>query len=247
MVATILFYHFLRRLATKFPLIIPIDVDSSMQKLLEEKENSLKDLASKKDDLDKENFGLRAKADLLQKEVDFISRDRYALVLEKCVLQNKLGDFNSWPEFRVEYDELVTEYEAMKRQRVREQSLHEQILQIAREAKLQLAAAKRAEAMRKKVHSEELKLVKQERDDARKKCQTLANTNSNTTEKIILGKIALEKENTRLTLALSSQKSLLCKKTSELERIESLLKTRPDLSASKLKPATPIILSIEED
>ena len=61
--------------------------------------------------LDKENAGLRANVDRLQKEVDFVSKDRYALVSEKYVLQNKLGDFNSWPEFpfykekklRVEY------------------------------------------------------------------------------------------------------------------------------------------------
>lgn len=47
----------------------------------------------------------------------------------------KLGDFESWPEFREEYDLLATQYEAMKRQRAREEISHEQLLHIAREAK----------------------------------------------------------------------------------------------------------------
>ena len=87
--------------------------------------------------------GLHTKVDRLQNEVDFIAKNRYALVRDKCILQNKLGDFNSWPEFRIEYDQLATEFEAMKRQRAREHISHEQILLIAREAMLELATAKR--------------------------------------------------------------------------------------------------------
>lgn len=71
-----------------------------------------------------------------------------------------------WPEFRVDYDELATQYEAMKRQRARGHVLQEQILHIAKEAKLELAKFKRAEAMSYFSHSEELKVVKQERDDS---------------------------------------------------------------------------------
>ena len=73
-------------------------------------------------------------------------------------------DFNSWPEFQVEYDELATQYEAMKRQRAREHISQEQILHIAKEAKLELAEVKRAEAMSRIAHSKELKVVKQERE-----------------------------------------------------------------------------------
>lgn len=250
--ATIGFCNYLHRLTAKFPPpIIPIDVGPSMEDLLEEKEKSLKDAASKNNDLDKESAGLRAKIDRLQKEVDFISKDRYALVREKCILQNKLGDFNSWPEFRVEYDELATQYEAMERQRAREQISHEQILQVAKKAKLELAAAKRAEAMSKTAHSEELKLVKQERDDAREKYKTLLNTTTTaataaTTAGNNPREIALQKENIRLTLALRSQTLLLAKKASEFERMQSLIKTRSDHSASKLKSAESTILSLEE-
>ena len=222
-----------------------------MEELLEEKEKSLKDVASKNDDLDKESAGLRAKIDRLQKEVDFISKDRYALVRENCILQNKLGDFNSWPEFRVEYDELATQYEAMERQRAREQISHEQILQVAKKAKLELAAVKRAEAMSKTAHSEELKLVKQERDDAREKYKTLLNTTTTAaTAATTVGnnprEIALKKENIRLTVALRSQTLLLAKKASEFERMQSLIRTRSDHSASKLKSVESTILSLEE-
>ena len=81
--------------------------------------NSLKEAAGKNEDLNKEVAGLRAKVERLEKDEEIISKDRYALVRENCILHNKLGDFNSWPEFRVGYDELATKYEAMKRQRAR--------------------------------------------------------------------------------------------------------------------------------
>lgn len=47
------------------------------------------------------------------------------------------------------------QYEGMKRQRAREEISHEQLLHIARESKLQLEAAKWAEAMGKEAHAEE--------------------------------------------------------------------------------------------
>lgn len=239
-----------------------------MQQLVEEKETALKEAASKNGDLDKEINGLRAKVARLEKEVDLISADRYALVRDKCILQNKLGDFNSWPEFRVEYDQLATEFEAMKRQRAREHISQEQVLGIAKGAKLQLAEAKRAIAMTKIAHSEELKQVQQERDLAKESYQTLlakttaaaATIASTTTITVVTPTIAttaatevapgdkvLQEENTRLTLALRSQTSLLSKKSSELERMQALLKTRSNHSVSELRTAAATILDLEEE
>lgn len=253
----------MRRLADKFPPppTVPInvglvDVGPSMEQLLEDREKSLKVAASKNDDLGKENAGLRAKVDYLQKELDFTAKDRYALIREKFILQNKLEDLNSWPEFRVEYDELATQYEVMKRQRAREHISQEQILYIAKDAKLELAAVKRAEAMNKIAHSEELKMVKQEHDKAREKYQTLLTTTTTTATAIAttaaagrdtLGDKALQEENTRLTLALHSKTSLLSKKTSDLERMQSLVKTRSDHSASQLQSAASTILTLKEE
>ena len=259
----------MRRLADKFPApptiaidVSLVDVGPSLQKLLEEKETAVEDATIKTNALDKENAGLRAKVDRLQKDVDFISKDRYALVRENCILQNKLGDFNSWPEFRVEYDELTTKFEAMKRQRAREHISQEQVLHIAKEAKLELAAAKRAEAMREIGHVEELKQVQQERDEAKERYQALltkttavtttaATTVVATTTSVAKGNtpgdIALQEEITRLNLALRSQTSLLSKKSSDLDRMQSLLKTRSNHSASQLKTAASTISSLEED
>ena len=234
------FCYYLRRLAAKFPPPIILEEGPSLEQLLREKENSLKEAAGKNEDLNKEVAGLRAKVERLEKDEEIISKDRYALVRENCILQNKLGDFNSWPEFRVEYDELATKYEAMKRQRAREHISQDQILHIAKETKLELAAAKRAEAVSKTAHSEELKVVKQERDEARGKHQTLLDTTA-------AAAAALQEENARLTLALRSQASLLAKKTSECERIQSLIKTRSDHSTSKLKSAASTILALKED
>lgn len=239
-----------------------------MQQLVEEKETALKEAASKNGDLDKEINGLRAKVARLEKEVDLISADRYALIRDKCILQNKLGDFNSWLEFRVEYDQLATEFEAMKRQRAREHISQEQVLGNAKGAKLQLAEAKRAIAMIKIAHSEELKQVQQERDLAKESYQTLlakttaaaATIASTTTTTVVTPTIAttaatevapgdkvLQEENTRLTLALRSQTSLLSKKSSELERMQALLKTRSNHSVSELRTAAATILDLEEE
>ena len=240
-----------------------------MQQLVEEKETGLKEAASRNGDLDKEINGLRAKVARLEKEVDFISTDRYALVRDKCILQNKLGDFNSWPEFRVEYDQLATEFEAMKRQRAREHISQAQVLEIAKEAKLQLAEAKLAIAMSKIAHSEELKLVQQERDLAKESYRTLlakttaaaATIASTTITAVVTPAIAttaaatevtpgdkvLQEENTRLTLALRSQTSLLSKKSSDLERMQALLKTRSNHSVSELRTAAATILNLEEE
>lgn len=247
-----------------------------MQKLVEEKDVALREAASKIEDLDMENACLRAKVDRLKKDVDFISKDRYALVRDKCILQNKLGDFSSWPEFRVEYDHLATEFEVMKRQRAREHILQEQVLNIAKEAKLQLAEAQLAKAMSKIAHSEELKQAQKERDEAKGSNKTLlakttvaATTIASTTPAIIapavvapavvtpaiatiaatesiLGDKVLQEENTRLTLALRSQTSLLSKKSSDLERMQSLLKTRSNHSVSELRKAAATILDLEE-
>ena len=232
--------HYLRRLAAKFPPPIIPDEGPSLEQLVREKENSLKEAAGKNEDLDKEVAGLRAKVNRLEKDVDISSKDRYAFVRENCILQNKLGEFNSWPEFRVEFDELATQYEAMKRQRAREHISEDQILHIAKEAKLELAVAKRAEAMSNIAHSEDLKVVKQERDEAREKHQALLDTTT-------AAAAALQGENTRLTLALRSKTSLLFKKTSECERIQYLIKKRSDHSASKLKSAASTILALKED
>lgn len=70
----------------------------------------------------------------------------------------------------------------MKRQRTREHILQEQISRIAKEAKLELATAKRAAVMSKVAHREELKQAQQERDEACEKYQTLlANSATSTT------------------------------------------------------------------
>lgn len=68
--ATIGFCHYLHRLADKFPppLISPIDIGPGTEQLLENKEDSIKEAAGKNDKLDKENAGLRAKVDFLQKD-----------------------------------------------------------------------------------------------------------------------------------------------------------------------------------
>lgn len=127
------------------------------------------------------------------------------------------------------------------------------MLHIATEAKLELASAKRAAAMSKIAHSEELNLLKRERDDARENHETLVtNTNiaaaaATATKRNTPGDRVLREENTRLTLALRSQTSLLAKKTSEFERMQSLVKSRSSHSASQLGEAASTILSLEEE
>ena len=183
---TIGFCHYLRRLADKFPtppiiaIDSPVEVGPSMQQLLEEKETALTDAASKIDNFDRETACLRAKVRRLESEVDFLSSDRYTLVREKIILENRLGDFNSWPEFRIEFDHLTTEFIAMKMQRAREHVLQERYLEIARETRVELAAAKQATTMSKIAHSEELELVQQERDQAMEKYRILLATTTTT-------------------------------------------------------------------
>lgn len=227
-----------------------------MQQLLEEKEIALNDAASQIGNRDRENTELRAKAGRLQSEVDFLENDRYALVREKLTLQNKLGDFNSWPEFRTEYDQLTTEFLVMKNQRAREHILQGQTLQTAEETKVELAASKLAEAMSKIAQRKELEQVQQERDEAKEKYQTLLATTTITpavtaATPVIKGEspkeIALQEENTRLTFALRSLSSLLSKKSSDLDRIQSLLKTGSEHSALQLKTAVSTIISLEEN
>lgn len=223
--------------------------------MLEEKGIFHRDAASENNNLGREIAGLRAKVERLEEEVEFISKDRCAFVREICVFENMLGDFNSWPESRVEYDELVPEFKAMKRQRARERILQEQISNIAEEAKLELAVAKRAAAMSKVANGKE-------RDETGEKYQTLlANSTTFTTaadtnaavatiavaaEENTLGEEAPREEITSLTLALRFQTSLLSKKCSELDRMQSLLKTRSNHSAAQLKAAASTILSLEE-
>ncbi len=261
----------MRRLADKFPAppIVatdsPAHVGPTTEELLAEKETALNAAVSKNDNLDRENAGLRAKVARLQTEVDFITKDRYALVREKLTLENKLGDFNSWPEFRIEYDQLTTEFVAMKRQRAREHILQQRTLQIAKERKVELAAAKRAEAMSKVAHSKELERAQQERDGIKEKYQILLATTSavaanaavNTapaatatapTEATIEtpGDFDLQEESNRLTLTLRSQTPLISKLSSDINRLQSLLKTRANQSALLLKTAASTITSLEE-
>ncbi len=258
-VATLGFCHYLRRLGAKFPPQIPVDVSITVdvgittEQLLEEKEKSLTEAATKNDELDKQNALLREKVDRLERDLEFTSKDRYELIRKTCTLQNRLGDFQSWPQFREEYDLLVTEYVMMQRQRAREDISHQQMLHIAKEAKLELASANRAAAMSKTAHSEELILLKRERDDARENYETLVSTTNaaaaaaTATKGNTPGDKVLQEENTRLTLALRSQTSLLAKKTSEFERMQSLLKSRSNHSASQLSEAASTILSLEEE
>lgn len=258
-VATLGFCHYLRRLGAKFPPQIPVDVSITVdvgittEQLLEEKEKSLTEAATKNDELDKQNALLREKVDRLERDLEFTSKDRYELIRKTCTLQNRLGDFQSWPQFREEYDLLVTEYVMMQRQRAREDISHQQMLHIAKEAKLELASANRAAAMSKTAHSEELILLKRERDDARENYETLVSTTNAAAAAATAAKgntpgdKVLQEENTRLTLALRSQTSLLAKKTSEFERMQSLLKSRSNHSASQLSEAASTILSLEEE
>lgn len=256
-VATYGFCHYLRRLGAKFPPPIPVDVSLTVdvgiatEQLLEENEKSLKEAATKNDELDKQITMLRAKVGRLEKELDFTSKDRYELIRKTWTLQNRLGDFQSWPQFREEYDLLVAEYGAMQRQRAREDISHQQLLHTA---KLELASAKRAAAMSKIAHSEELNLLKRERDDARENYETLVTTTNTAAATVATvtqgntpGDKVLQEENTRLTLALRSQTSLLAKKTSDFERMQSLLKSRSNHSASQLREAASTILSLEEE
>lgn len=248
----------MRRLGAKFPPQIPVDVSITVdvgittEQLLEEKEKSLTEAATKNDELDKQNALLREKVDRLERDLEFTSKDRYELIRKTCTLQNRLGDFQSWPQFREEYDLLVTEYVMMQRQRAREDISRQQMLHIAKEAKLELASANRAAAMSKTAHSEELILLKRERDDARENYETLVSTTNAAaaaaaTKGNAPGDKVLQEENTRLTLALRSETSLLAKKTSEFERMQSLLKSRSNHSASQLSEAASTILSLEEE
>lgn len=66
-VATFGFCHYLRRLGAKFPPQIPVDVGITTEQLLERKENSLAEAATKNDELEKQNALLRAKVDRLEK------------------------------------------------------------------------------------------------------------------------------------------------------------------------------------
>lgn len=52
-----------------------------------------------KSSLEREIFGLRVKEFFLEEKVDFISKERYALIYEKWILKNRLADFNSWREY----------------------------------------------------------------------------------------------------------------------------------------------------
>lgn len=108
--------------------------------MLEEKETALRVAAIKIHILKREIAELLTKEDILEKEVDFISKERYTLIYEKLTLENRFGDFNLCQESRIEHEQLNTEFMAMKTQRAREHILQERNLQIAKETKIQLAA-----------------------------------------------------------------------------------------------------------
>lgn len=184
--------------------------------------------------------------DRLQKELESTTKDRYELIRKTCTLQTKLGDFELWPQFREEYDLLATQYEAMKRQRAREEISHEQLLHIAREAKLQVEAAKRAESMSKVAHAEELKLIKRQRDEARDKYRTLTIATA-AVEKSSGGDKKLLEQNARLSLSLQQKTNQPAKDILELDRIRSLNKKRPNDFTSQLKTQSAKILTLEED
>lgn len=93
---------------------------------------------SLKNDFDQESTALRAKADRLEKEIDFALKDCYEPIHKVCTLQKKLEGFESWTEFRAEYDRLATQSEGMMRQRVREESSLDQLIHTAREARSNL-------------------------------------------------------------------------------------------------------------
>lgn len=255
-------YLYLRWLADKFPSS-PIDavdctfrIGPSMEQLLEETKTAFQDAASKIHNLEKDNAGLGIKVEILEKEIDFISHERYALIYEKWTLENKLGDFNLWRETQSEYEKLNMELIMIKSQRAEEHILQERTLKIAKEAKIQLAAAKQAGAKSKIAHSHELEQVRRERDESKEQHQTLlaAATAANTTSAVtaatastttvakgsIAGVIALQEDNNRLTLALRSQ-------TSDLDRMQSFLKTRSNQSDLHLELAASIISSLLED
>ena len=218
----------------------------SLEQLFEEKQNSLNNAVNRITGLDRANAGLQAKVDRLQIELESTSKDRYELIRKTCTLQNKLGDFESWPQFCEEYDLLATQYEAMKRQRAREETSHEQLLHIAREAKLKVESAKRAESMTKAAHAEELKLIKRQRDEARGKYRTLVATTAAAEESSGGDKKLLE-QNDRLSLSLQKKTNQLAKNMLELERMRSLNKKRPDDFTSQLKTQSAKILVLEED
>ena len=125
--------------------------------------------------------------------------------------------------------------------------------------------------MSKIAHSKELKQAQQERNEAKERYQTLlarttaaAVTIASTTAivapavatpaiattaatEMTPGDKVLQEENTRLTLALRLQTSLLAKKSSDLERMQTLLQTRSNHSVSELRTAAATILDLEED
>lgn len=228
-----------------------------MEKLLERAITALEEAVSKIHYLGMENAGLCRRVEILDKGIDFISHEHYALIYKKWTLANKLIDFDFWQESQTKYEKLKVEFMRMKRQRAREQ---ERTLQIAKEAKIQLAEAKLAEAKSKIAHSHELEQVRRERDESKEQHQTLlAATNAAITTSAVTattttvangsipGFIALQADNNRLTLALRSKTSLLSKKSSDLDRMQSFLKIRSNPSNLQLESAASIISSLVED
>lgn len=257
------------RLANNFPahpiatVHSPLHIGPSTEQLLEESESARNAEA-------RETAALRAKVDRLQTEVEYITKDRYTLVEKNLILENRLGDFSSWPEFRIEYDQLTTEFVAMKRAREREHTLQEQTHQIAEEARIELAAAKRAQAKSDIEHRKELKRLQQERDEAKEKYGILLATNSasaaNTTattapavpaaaaavstttvpRRNIPGDSNLQEESNRLTLLLATR-SILSNLASDLDKLQSQLRNQSRHSAFQLEMAKLTITSLERE
>lgn len=199
-----------------------LHVGPSMEQLLEETETALRVEASKTHILKIENAGLLTKVGILKKEVGILSKERYTLIYEKRTLENRLGDFNSCQESRIEYEQLKTEFMVMKTQRAREHILQERNLQMAKETQIQLAAAKQAKAKSKIAHSHELEQVRRERDELKQQHQILlaatpaviitsAVAAAVATTTVAKGKspgvTALQEDNNRLNLALAPKHS----------------------------------------
>lgn len=149
----------------------------------------------------------------------------------------------------------------MKRQRAKEHILQERTKQIAKEAKIELAAAKRAEAMSKIANRKELERLQKERDEAKQKYRILfattsaaaatptATTAPTVTATVPKGNIPggfnLQEESARLTRILHSKSTILSNLSSDLGRLQSLLKSRSKLSAFKLDMAALTITALE--
>ena len=115
---------------------------------------------SLKNDFDQESTALRAKADRLEKEIDFALKDCYEPIHKVCTLQNKLEGFESWTEFRVEYDRLATQSEAESKRG----KLARAADSYRERSTVQLKSIKQPDTIYEVAHRQELRLMKQQRN-----------------------------------------------------------------------------------